>query len=274
MTEYLIKLSDRGRHLDITAKLKEILSQCKNDDEKTICFEKGEYHFYPDFADREVVYCSNTDSHRFPEKSIAINIDKEKNLTLEGTNGVREMQVTFEEAVPDEIAFPKKYAAENITYTPEVHISGCNFTLIPTRGILCTTRRKTVIENNIFDGMTMSSIYLSNDCNDWYESGAIRDMTIRNNKFIVRKGPNPQTVNHAIFIEPIVADKKNVKKCIHRNITIENNEFNMEASNVVCAHYTENLIIRNNKINSENYEGKFEAFVFDGCENVICENNG
>jgi hypothetical protein len=39
-------------------------------------------------------------------------------------------------------------AIENITWTPEVEIRNNFFARIPTRGVLVTTRRKVVIENN------------------------------------------------------------------------------------------------------------------------------
>lgn len=70
---------------------------------------------------------------------------------------------------------------ENITYTPEVKIHDNVFKETPTRGILVTTRKKVTIENNLFDGMGMAGICISNDAQSWYESGPTRDVTIRGN---------------------------------------------------------------------------------------------
>lgn len=190
-------------------------------------------------------------------------------------NSVKEMKVEFTEALPKELTYKGKYACENVTYTPEVYIGSCRFELIPTRGILCTTRKKVLIENNIFDGMTMASIYLSNDCNDWYESGPIRDMTIRNNEFFIRKSPH-KGVKSAIFIDPIVAKNDGACPQIHRNITIENNVFHMEHDNVVNAKYCENLVIKNNlieKLATESCDKKIVAFNLQHCENAVIESN-
>ncbi len=187
-------------------------------------------------------------------------------------NSVKEMVVEFCEQLPDELSQCRQYVCENVTYTPEVYIGSCNFTLIPTRGILCTTRKKTVIENNVFDNLTMAAVFLSDDCNDWYESGAIRDMTIRNNKFYIRKSEHFSGNKGAILIEPIVAQKDNDSICVHKNIAIEDNEFFMEHENVVNAKFTENLTVRNNKISSLCGE-KIKAFMFECCKNVNIENN-
>ena len=95
------------------------------------------------------------------------------------------------------------FVAENVTYTPEVLIKGNRMKSIPTRGILCTTRKPVIIEENIFDNMAMSSIYLSNDADDWYESGPIRNLTIRNNEFYIRPTGQNVVTCAGVFIEPI-----------------------------------------------------------------------
>ncbi len=193
-------------------------------------------------------------------------VSKVVNPLWEGLSA-KEMKVTFEEDLPDEIKVPKAYAAENVTYAPEVYIGNCVFEKIPTRGILCTTRKKVLIENNVFSGLTMASIYLSNDCNDWYESGAIKDMTVRGNIFYVKKspysGPKP-----AIFIDPIVAKSSKVVSSVHKNITIENNEIYLENDKAVIAKYTENLNIRNNRIHFYNDCSSDKSDIF-ACENCI-----
>lgn len=51
------------------------------------------------------------------------------------------------------------------------------------RSILVSTPRKVIIEGNTFSSM-MSAILFEGDMDHWYESGAVRDVTIRNNKFL------------------------------------------------------------------------------------------
>lgn len=195
---------------------------------------------------------------------------------LEEDCSVKQMKVTFTENLPDEICKKDRYAIENITYTPDVYIGDCCFSSIPTRGILCTTRGEVLIENNAFGGMTMASIYLSNDCNNWYESGAIHNMTIRNNTFSVEKAPNFKGNKPGILIEPIVLNEDKAENCIHRNITVEGNTFYLEHSNAVDAKLTENLVIRNNEIlNSSYYHTgeKLSAFNIRKCKNAVIESN-
>ncbi len=184
-------------------------------------------------------------------------------------NSDQEMLVTFLEELPDELSKKDEYVCENVTYTPEVYIGSCSFSLIPTRGILCTTRKKTVIEKNIFDGMTMASIYISNDCNNWYESGPVRDMTIRDNDFYITDAVTG--MHPAIFIDPIVADKTTDNAYIHSGITIENNSFYLKAKQkAIIGRFCENLVVAENTV-----YGADEGSVYEitNCKNAVIENN-
>ena len=192
---------------------------------------------------------------------------------LEGDCTAKQMKVTFTEKLPDEICIRDKYAVENVTYTPDVYIGDCRFSSIPTRGILCTTKGEVIIENNVFDGMTMASIYLSDDCNYWYESGHIENMIIRNNTFIIKKAPVFMGAKPAILIEPIVPDISRAENAVHRNIRIESNTFYLEHSNAVDALLTENLTIKNNGIYNDGAEEILTAFCLKKCKNVITEDN-
>ncbi len=87
----------------------------------------------------------------------------------------QEMRLTLEKPAPDDLR--EKDVVENVTWTPEVLIRGCEVRRTPTRGFLLTTRRKAVIANNTFHRTRMSAILLENDASGWYESGAIRDLT-------------------------------------------------------------------------------------------------
>ncbi len=173
----------------------------------------------------------------------------------EAGNDLRTMVIRFEEALPsnlsDTVGGQPKYVAENVTYAPAVTIKNSTFKNVPTRGILCTTRNKVLIEGNTFLNMSMATIFLSNDSNDWYESGPIRDMTIRNNNFYIKTiGDTYWDYKSAIYIHPVTkgGGLPSEDNPIHKNITIEGNTFNMSDDTVVKAESVENLIIRNNKI--------------------------
>ena len=165
------------------------------------------------------------------------------------------MIIRFEEKLPtnlsDTVSGQPKYVAENVTYAPAVTIRNCTFKNVATRGVLCTTRNKVVIENNIFYNMSMATIYLSNDSDEWYESGPIRDMTIRNNIFYIKDiGRTAWNTAPAIYIHPVTkgGGLPSASNPIHKNITIEGNTFFMDLDRVVEAESVENLTFKNNKV--------------------------
>lgn len=150
----------------------------------------------------------------------------------------REITVTLNRPVPEDIRQNQSLVVENVTYTPEVVIRNNYFSRIPSRGLLVTTRRKVLVENNIFFRMQMSGILIADDARSWFESGMVRDVTIRNNQFIECGEP-------VIFIAP----ENDVNKgYVHRNIRIENNRFllNGNKSTAVSAKSVDGLQIRNN----------------------------
>ncbi len=173
----------------------------------------------------------------------------------EDGNDLRTMKIRFEETLPanlsDMVSGQPKYVAENVTYAPAVTIRNNTFKNVPTRGILCTTRKKVVIEDNTFLNMSMATIYLSNDSDNWYESGPIRDMTIKNNTFYIKSiGDTYWDYTSAIYVNPITLGGRlpSADNPIHKNITIEGNTFYMDSDAVVKAASVENLSIKNNKI--------------------------
>lgn len=116
----------------------------------------------------------------------------------------------FDEALPK--MTEEMVVCENVTYNPEVTISGCTFRAIPTRGILCTTDRKSEIYCNKFISLKMPDIYISCDCRDWYESGPCKNMKIHNNRFSQKK---------AVVLEPLCLGKPVPN--VHENIEIYDN---------------------------------------------------
>lgn len=131
-----------------------------------------------------------------------------------------DIELTLEEALPEEIRTGRD-AVENVTWTPKVSIRNNLSEYVPTRGILCTTRRKTVIEENVFRKYGMASVLLEDDARGWFESGVIRDMTIRNNLF--EDGTAPQIHVNPQMISP------DPEKTVHSNITVAGNRFTGQA---------------------------------------------
>ena len=87
-----------------------------------------------------------------------------------------EILLTLDRAVNDNVKAAEHVSVENVTWTPEVEIRNNYFSRIPTRGILVTTRRKVVIEDNVFYRIPMSRGTGSDDARGWYGSGPVRDV--------------------------------------------------------------------------------------------------
>jgi hypothetical protein len=151
----------------------------------------------------------------------------------------KEMLLTLEKRIPDMVDLND--VIENITWTPEVEIRGSHVSRIPTRGFLVATRRKVLIEDNVFLGTHMSAILVAIDANSWYESGFVKDMTIQNNKFIRCAEP-------VIHIEP---RNQKANDSVHQNITIVNNEFLLHNELIVEAKSAKGLVVDGNSIISE-----------------------
>ncbi|UPK67230.1 glycosyl hydrolase family 95 catalytic domain-containing protein [Chitinophaga filiformis] len=130
-------------------------------------------------------------------------------------------------------------AVENTTATPELWVHHSTINRIPTRGILATTRRKTVIEHNTIDRTQMSGIFVNDDASGWYESGLVKDLTIRNNRFISCGEP-------VINIHP--ENKIVCKTAVHNNISVSENYFILQKDALLAAKCTSNLKLTGNII--------------------------
>ncbi|MFV5996297.1 NPCBM/NEW2 domain-containing protein [Streptomyces sp. NPDC056231] len=154
---------------------------------------------------------------------------------------LRTMTVAVDRPLPDSVVdAPGNYAAENVSYTPSVVIKGNTFQAVPTRGILVTTRRPVRIENNHFDGMSMSSIEISSDAHSWYESGPVRDVVIRGNVF---DRPASPVISFDPTNQDFVAGQP-----VHRNVLIADNDFNLTSATVVSGRSVGALTFRGNRI--------------------------
>lgn len=150
-----------------------------------------------------------------------------------------EILLTLDRAVNDNVKTAENVSVENVTWTPEVEIRNNYFSRIPTRGILVTTRRKVVIEDNVFYRIPMSGVLVSDDARGWYESGPVRDVTIRRNLFMECGSP----------VIAVMPENDRYEGAVHRNVRIEANRFVIrQGGEAVSARATDGLIIRDNYI--------------------------
>ena len=175
----------------------------------------------------------------------------------------REIIVTFSQNINDKCRQIQALLLENITYTPEVIIRGNYFARIPTRGILVTTQRKVLIENNTFFRMQMSGVLIADDGRSWFESGKVKDITIRNNRFIECGTP-------VINIAP---ENDRNEGCVHRNIRIQNNRFQLINEDAISAKSVEGLEITDNLFQIKKATNLEQLIRTTDCQQVKIENN-
>lgn len=130
---------------------------------------------------------------------------------------------------------------ENISSQPEILIQNCYFGNI--RGLMhLQSRGKTILENCIFDNPDIALIF-TGDMTYWFESGPVRDFTIRNCQFnCVGEFPRFDFRCEVGFTEK--------EKYYHKNIIIENCKFNRcygEEKTVAILRYVDDFTFKNNE---------------------------
>ena len=175
----------------------------------------------------------------------------------------REILVTLTENMPEAIRNQTELVVENVSYTPEVVVRDCYFARIPSRGLLVTTRRPVLVENNTFFRMQMHGLLIADDARSWFESGMVRDVTIRGNHFIECAEP-------VINIAP---ENDRNAGAVHQNIRIENNRFELIGIPAISAKSVESLKITNNLFQERKATTLEQLITTTDCTQVEIENN-
>ena len=142
-------------------------------------------------------------------------------------------------------------------------LRGCTVSRIPTRGFLITTRRRVLVQDNEFLATHMSAILLEDDAKGWYESGCVRDMTLRRNRFI-RCGEPVININPQNSVP---------NDAVHQNIRILDNEFVLREGTGVRAKSTRGLCITGNTLYAQPQLDDGSAIQTSGCSDVTLEKN-
>jgi len=183
-------------------------------------------------------------------------------------------EVTFEGPMPAGIEVGD--ALENLTWSPAVTIRGCHFASNRARGVLISTPGRVLIEDNRFES-SGSAILIAGDANNWYESGAVADVTIRRNVFEA-----PCLTSMYQFCEGIVSIYPEIPKPdpahpFHRNIRIEDNEFHPFDFPVLYAKSVDGLTFLNNRLVRSRLFASFHArkttLTLEACRGVRIEGN-
>jgi hypothetical protein len=121
---------------------------------------------------------------------------------------------------------------------PELHIQRL-ITGNKYRAILPSTGAKIVIEDSTFFRCPVA-ISLTGDSSYWYESGPVRDMTVRNCRFT-----DPGCDAFAIQSNPIFEPTAR-EPYYHRNVKILDNRFELPTGHVLQAKYTDEIVLSGN----------------------------
>ena len=162
--------------------------------------------------------------------------------------GAKIFEITFDKTLPAEVNPDTPCGVENLTWTPKVLFKNNIVRNNRARGALFSTPKKVVCSNNLFDHTHGAAILLCGDCNGWYETGACRNVSIKNNHFVNALTANYQFTNAIISIYPEIPNLEAQQKYFHSNIRIEDNVFETFDEPILYAKSVENLIYRNNKI--------------------------
>lgn len=181
----------------------------------------------------------------------------------------REMELELEGAMP-QLALTG-LCIENLTWTPEVIVKNSHFERTNTRGLLLTTGRKVLIENNVFYRTGMYPILIADDASSWFESGGVKDVVIRNNVF-QECGLN--SGSGAINIAPENHELV-VGNMVHRNIRIIDNTFILYRDGVLNARSVDRLVFTGNKISWSSLLTKkgSPSINLTACKNVTIRKN-
>ncbi|MEG0648099.1 MAG: alpha-1,3-galactosidase, partial [Bacteroides sp.] len=103
----------------------------------------------------------------------------------------------------------------------------------------------------------------ADDARSWFESGMVRDVTIRNNNFIECGTP-------VILISP---ENDQNEGSVHRNIRIANNRFQLSGRDAIFARSVDGLKITDNLYLTPTPLSMDELVKVEDCKNVVQEGN-
>lgn len=172
---------------------------------------------------------------------------------------------------------------ENKDRTPTLTVRNCRMLKKNrARSILVTTPSDVIIENNYFNSAG-AAILIEGDTDLWFESGAVKNVVIRNNVFEDCYTSGNNIVDHpwgwgeaVISITPSVRPTGIDSPPYHRNIKVENNTFKHFDYAVLFARSVGGLTFKNNKLIKTNTYPQFYRktnLYLDGCRNVEVGNN-
>ena len=194
-------------------------------------------------------------------------------------NTLEQFVLIFSEPIPEQVrncVEENRIAVENMTHTASFACRNNRFGSCRARGILVSTPKPVRIEKNYFDSAG-SAILIAGDTDHYFESGACRDVVIRENVFTDRcMSSMYQFCEGIISIDPVIRNA-GMERSYHRNIRIERNVFDTPEVPVLYAFSCEKLVFCNNRIfkspAATRWHPKNNMFTLKRCKEVKIQSN-
>ena len=228
---------------------------------------------FMEYMSTGMIWCDAGDKIAFIENKSMVTIGHETIKTFTKIN-----RDTFEVELTGNIPEGIKVedVLQNLTWAPDFTVRNTTFGSGRARGLLVTTPGRVVIENNDFIS-SGTAILISSDANYWFESGAVRDVLIRDNRFHPSCLTSYYQFDEGIIsIHPIIPEIDLARPC-HRNIRIENNHFDMYDYPVLYAYSVDGLHFNNNTIKHNTqyqpWHKRQAMLTFESCKDVNVRGN-
>lgn len=189
-----------------------------------------------------------------------------KNVEYLADNDYSDVLLTVEEDVSEELLH---CVVENYEMMPTLLIQRVKTGRNRPRGFLIQTNRPVIVEDCEFYNSNFA-INITSDCTYWYESGPVKDVVIRRNKFI---NCNYSWGEAPIGITPEYTPCEEAKY-YHKNIRITDNEIHSFTGGMIYAVGVDGLYAWNNKfILTDAYpkRGDTKKYTLRNCDNCDLE---
>ncbi|MBC2595742.1 hypothetical protein H5P28_15855 [Ruficoccus amylovorans] len=211
-----------------------------------------------------VVFADNTTLLSYADNEIA---------AVEAVNA-RFALVRLSRALP--LSLVPGHVMDNTSWTADFTARGCTARRNRARSFLISTPGRVVLEDNDI-AAPGSAIKISGDANYWFESGAVRDVLIRGNRFgDCCFGAEPWG-RSVISIDPEIEECHLGQPRFHRNIRIVDNSFATFDPSLLLARSVDGLTFSGNSIvRTTTYPSvspDAPPVRLQGCDNVEIANN-
>lgn len=198
---------------------------------------------------------------------VAAVIDSETNATLAKGRVIEvelispeEIKLLIDCPVPDAGAH---YVVENLSTAPDVYFFDCESGYNRPRGFLISSSGSVLVERCKFYNMNQG-IQLAGEMRDWYESGCVEDVTVRDCDFY----NSAYAGGVAIYCRPILRCETTV---FNGRVVVENNTFTQGTKRICAIDRCREVVFRGNRFVLDETMPKKHPHGESGCSFDICD---